>query len=189
VPSPSLSQHEQATLEHVEQLVSNLRSLTTRKDHAAALATSEEGRTAGLTASLRRTTRKPRRQVHLDGESTPFEILRRCPLASPPPNIEAMSSVGVTSRFGINPFSVVAFVIAVLAWSDVFHLSETHIIIATIPGTALGALGVRWAISKAQRQWFAWTAFGLNFVPTFIGFILLLAYLVGFRPEEGQGRL
>ena len=33
-----LEEHEQATLEHVEQFVSNLRSLTTRKDHAAALA-------------------------------------------------------------------------------------------------------------------------------------------------------
>ena len=33
-----LEEHEQATLEHVELLVSNLRSLATRKDHAAALA-------------------------------------------------------------------------------------------------------------------------------------------------------
>ena len=34
-----LEEHEQATLEHVEVLVSNLRALATRKDHAAALAT------------------------------------------------------------------------------------------------------------------------------------------------------
>jgi hypothetical protein len=33
-----LEEHEQATLEHVELLVSNLRSLTIRKDHASALA-------------------------------------------------------------------------------------------------------------------------------------------------------
>ena len=33
-----LEEHEKATLEHVEVLVSNLRSLATRKDHAAALA-------------------------------------------------------------------------------------------------------------------------------------------------------
>jgi hypothetical protein len=33
-----LEEHEQATLEHVELLVSNLRSLATRKDHAGALA-------------------------------------------------------------------------------------------------------------------------------------------------------
>jgi hypothetical protein len=33
----SLEEHEQATLEHVELLVSNLRSLATQKDHAAAL--------------------------------------------------------------------------------------------------------------------------------------------------------
>ena len=33
-----LEEHEQATLEHVELLVSNLRSLAARKDHAAALA-------------------------------------------------------------------------------------------------------------------------------------------------------
>jgi hypothetical protein len=32
-----LEEHEQATLEHVELLVSNLGSLATRKDHAAAL--------------------------------------------------------------------------------------------------------------------------------------------------------
>jgi hypothetical protein len=33
-----LEEHEQATLEHVELLVSNLRSLATAKDHASALA-------------------------------------------------------------------------------------------------------------------------------------------------------
>jgi hypothetical protein len=33
-----LEEHEEATLEHVELLVSNLQSLATRKDHAAALA-------------------------------------------------------------------------------------------------------------------------------------------------------
>jgi hypothetical protein len=33
-----LEEHEQATLEHVELLVSNLRSLASRTDHAAALA-------------------------------------------------------------------------------------------------------------------------------------------------------
>jgi hypothetical protein len=33
-----LEEHEQATFEHVELLVSNLRSLATRKDHASALA-------------------------------------------------------------------------------------------------------------------------------------------------------
>ena len=33
-----LEEHETATLEHVELLVSNLRSLATRNDHAAALA-------------------------------------------------------------------------------------------------------------------------------------------------------
>ena len=32
-----LEEHERATLEHVELLVSNLRSLEARKDHAAAL--------------------------------------------------------------------------------------------------------------------------------------------------------
>jgi hypothetical protein len=33
-----LEEHEQATLEHVELLVSNLRALATRKDHTSALA-------------------------------------------------------------------------------------------------------------------------------------------------------
>ena len=33
-----LEEHEQATLEHVELLVTNLRSLASAKDHAAALA-------------------------------------------------------------------------------------------------------------------------------------------------------
>jgi len=32
-----LEEHEQSTLDHVELLVSNLRSLATRKDHATAL--------------------------------------------------------------------------------------------------------------------------------------------------------
>jgi hypothetical protein len=36
--SRQLEEHEQATLEHVELLVSNLRSLATRKDHGSALA-------------------------------------------------------------------------------------------------------------------------------------------------------
>ena len=98
-----------------------------------------------------------------------------------------MPSVGVTSRFGINPFSFGALVIAVLIYSDVFHLSTAHAIVGTIPGTALGALGVRWVIRKEQRKSFAWTAFGLNVGPTFVGFVVLLAYLVGIRPEQGQG--
>jgi hypothetical protein len=43
-----LEEHEKATLDDVELLVTNLRSLATRKDHAAALGNSEEGHTAGL---------------------------------------------------------------------------------------------------------------------------------------------
>ena len=93
-----------------------------------------------------------------------------------------MSSVGVTSRFGINPFSLGALVVAVLIYTEVFHLSDDQAIVASIPGTALGALGVRWAVRKGQRKWLAWTAFGLNFAVTLPAFIWLLAYTVGFRP-------
>jgi len=100
-----------------------------------------------------------------------------------------MSSIGAPSRLGVNPFSLGALAIALVLWSGILHLSDVHLLIAFTPGTALGALGVRQAIRKGQRQAFAWTAFGLNFAPTLVGFFLLLAYLVGFRPEPGQGWL
>ena len=100
-----------------------------------------------------------------------------------------MSRAGVLSRFDTNPFSLVALVIAVVLWSGVLHLSDVHALAAFTPGTVLGALGVRQAIRKGQRQAFAWTAFGLNFVISLVGFVLLIAYLVGFRPEPGQGWL
>jgi len=45
-----LEEHEQATLEHVELLVSNLRSLATRKDHASALTILRKAARAGLSA-------------------------------------------------------------------------------------------------------------------------------------------
>jgi len=93
-----------------------------------------------------------------------------------------VSQVGFASKFGTNPFSLGALLVALLIYTEVFHLSETHAVVASIPGTALGAFGVRWAIRKGQRKWFAWTAFGLNFVPTLIGFIALLAYLAGLIP-------
>ena len=48
--------------------------------------------------------------------------------------------------------------------------------------TVLGALGVRWAIRNGQRKWFAWTAFGVNFALTLVGFIVLLVYLVDLIP-------
>lgn len=51
----------------------------------------------------------------------------------------------------------------------------------SLPGTALGALGVRWAIRKGQRQWFSWTAFGLNVGPAILGFFALLVY-IGLLP-------
>ena len=95
-----------------------------------------------------------------------------------------MSSVGIKSGFGINPFSLGALVIALVVWSaDVSHLSLEQATVISIPGTALGALGVRWAVRKDdQRKWLAWTAFGLNFAVTLPAFIWLLAYAVGFRP-------
>jgi len=94
-----------------------------------------------------------------------------------------VSSVGVTSRFGINPFSLGALVVAVLIYTEVFHLSDDQAIVASIPGTALGALGVRWAIRSGRRRWFAWTVFGLNFALTLVGFIALLVYLVDLIPR------
>jgi hypothetical protein len=94
-----------------------------------------------------------------------------------------VSQVGFASRFGTNPFSLGALVVALLIYSEVFHLSETHAIVASIPGTALGTVGVRWAIRKGERKWFAWTAFGLNFVPTLLGFIALLVYLTDLIPS------
>jgi len=93
-----------------------------------------------------------------------------------------VSSAGVTSRFGINPFSLGALVVAVLIYTEVFHLSDDQAIVASIPGTVLGALGVRWAIRNGQRKWFAWTAFGVNFALTLVGFIVLLVYLVDLIP-------
>ena len=93
-----------------------------------------------------------------------------------------MSSGDVTSRFGINPFSLGALVVAILIYSEVFHLSDNQALIASIPGTALGALGVRWAIRTGQRQWFPWIAFGLNVLLTFVGLIVLLVYLVDLIP-------
>ena len=96
-----------------------------------------------------------------------------------------MTSVVVTPRFGINPFSLGAFVIAALVWSGVFHLSEAHAFAASVPGTALGAVGARWAVRKGERQWFPWTALGLNVVVTLIGFIVLLAYLASLIPGTG----
>src|SRR6478736_5509021 len=100
-----------------------------------------------------------------------------------------MSGAGVLSRFDTNPFSLVALVIAVVLWSGVLHLSDVHLLAAFTPGTALGALGVRHAVRKGQRQGFAWVAFGLNVVPSLISLVLLVAYLIGFRPEPGQGWL
>ena len=49
-----LEEHEKATLQHVELLVSNLRSLATRKGPRLGARDSEEGRTAGLTLRSRR---------------------------------------------------------------------------------------------------------------------------------------
>src|SRR5712691_1089745 len=90
-----------------------------------------------------------------------------------------MSPAGFASRFGANPFSLGARIVAVVVWgADVFHLSEVEAMVVSTPGTALGALGVRWAITKGQKRWFSWTAFGLNFVVTLLGFIALIAYLV-----------
>jgi hypothetical protein len=60
-----LEEHEKTTLENVEQMVSNLRALTTPEDHTSALAILRKVRTAGLTSSLRRPTCKRRGQVHL----------------------------------------------------------------------------------------------------------------------------
>jgi hypothetical protein len=83
----------------------------------------------------------------------------------------------VASRFGINPFSLGALVVAVLIYSEVFHLSDRQVALVSIPGSALGALGVVWAIRSSQRKWFAWTAFGLNFlVLFFFGFIDVFLY-------------
>jgi hypothetical protein len=91
--------------------------------------------------------------------------------------------IGVKSRWRVNPFSLGALVIAVLVWSDVFHLSFVQIVVATIPGTVLGGIGVLKAFKKGQRMWIAWTAFGLNFGPTLLGFVLGVAYLLGLRPS------
>ena len=93
-----------------------------------------------------------------------------------------MSSASVASRFGINAFSLGALVVAAFVWgADVFHLSYAQALIVSVPGTALGALGLKVAFRKGERKWFAWTAFGLNFPVTLLGFVWLLAYLVGFR--------
>jgi hypothetical protein len=43
----------------------------------------------------------------------------------------------------------------------------------------IGAVGLRWAIEKGQRQWFAWTAFALSAIVSLIGLIALLYYLAG----------
>ena len=100
-----------------------------------------------------------------------------------------MALPGVMSRVDTNLFSIGALALAVVLWSGVLHLSDVHTLAAFTPGTVLGALGVRQAIRKGQRQAFAWTAFGLNVVISFVAFVLLIAYLVGFRPEPGQGWL
>ena len=100
-----------------------------------------------------------------------------------------MSLPGVLSRVDTNLFSIGALAIAVVLWSGVLHLSDVHLLIAFTPGTLLGALGVRRAVGKGQRQAFAWTAFGLNAAISLVGFVLLIAYLIGFRPEPGQGWL
>lgn len=92
------------------------------------------------------------------------------------------SHTSFTSRFGINPFSLVAFVYGAINFSGVLHLSDNQVLLASAPGTAVGALGLRWVIKKRQRQWFAWTAFGLNAFVSLIGLIVLLIYLVGLIP-------
>jgi len=67
-------------------------------------------------------------------------------------------------------------------FSGVLHLSDNQVLLASAPGTAIGALGLRWAINKTQRQWFAWTAFGLNALVSVIGLIVLVIYLSGLIP-------
>ena len=47
-----LEEHEKATLDDVALLVSNLRSLTSSKDHGSALATLKRAARRGLTSSL-----------------------------------------------------------------------------------------------------------------------------------------
>jgi hypothetical protein len=107
---------------------------------------------------------------------TPLLADVAAPPAVPP------SHTSFASRFGINPCSLATLVIAVLIYSEVFHLSDNQAIVASLPGTALGALGVLWARRKRQRQWFPWAAFGLNFALAFFGFIALLIYLTGLIP-------
>ena len=93
------------------------------------------------------------------------------------------------SGFGINPASLAALATAVVIYSDVFHFSWNQVGLVAVPGSALGALGVVWAVMGHKRKWFAWTAFGLNCVPSLVAFVLLIAYVVGVRPEPGQGWL
>jgi hypothetical protein len=75
-----------------------------------------------------------------------------------------------------------AFVSGAVNFSGVLHLSDNQVFLASAPGTAIGALGLRWAIKNSQRQWFARTAFGLNAVVSLLGHIPFLYDLAG-RPS------
>jgi len=52
--------------------------------------------------------------------------------------------------------------------------------LVAVPGSALGALGVVWAVKGHKRKWFAWMAFGVNFVAVFMLGLGLLLQALGF---------